>query len=224
MLAIVPARMSSRRLPGKALLNLADRPLLAWTVSRLQAAHTIDGVTVATSTDAGDDPIADFCARAGISVHRGPLDDVATRCAQAAVAAHAPAFVRISGDSPFIDPAIVDRAVSLYQNDDCDIVSNVLIRTFPKGQSVEVLRTTTFLNACQAMVDDRDREHVTRVYYEMPARYRMISFTSGSEDGQVQLAVDTGYDVEWATRLIAQTSGRLPGWRELVRIKATLEV
>lgn len=221
MLIVVQARMTSRRLPGKVLMELAGRPTLWWTISRLRAAEEASRLVVATSDHATDDPIVDFCGREGVACHRGPLDQVADRFAAVARAAEADAFVRICGDSPLIDPAIVDQAIALYRDHDCDLVTNVLTRTFPVGQSVEVLRAEPFYRACATMTDD-EREHVTRCYYAAPERFHVVGFTSGMEAGAVRQAVDTAEDFTAIERLIAAAGGKPGGWNELLSQQGSL--
>lgn len=216
MLAIIQARLSSHRLPGKVLKALAGRPMLAWTVERVRAAETVTELVVATSNQSDDDAVADFCKSQGVRCHRGPLDDVAERFAQVVRALDAPAFVRLTGDAPLIDPAVIDMAVKLYQAGAWDLVSNVLARSFPKGQSVEVLRADTFLAACAAMTDLADREHVTRFLHNNRDRYRTVNFTSGVDAGAVQMSVDTSEDFAMAQQLVAASGGNPGGWRSLL--------
>lgn len=216
MLAIVQARLSSTRLPGKMLMDLCGKPLLARVVERLLQARLVRQVVVATSTDASDDAIAAFCARHAIKCQRGPLDDVAERFRGAAVSEAAQAFVRISGDSPLLDPALVDQAIRYYQHGDCDLVTNVFVRTFPKGQSVEVVRFAAFERLCGSMADDAEREHATSGFYAHPHDFCIVSFTSGMDAGSVNLSVDTPEDFARVQRLI-ETAGNQPrGWRELL--------
>ena len=222
MLCIVQSRMSSRRLPGKAMLDVKGRALVGRVVDRLMQAQRLSRIIVATSDRADDQPIVDFCAREDIQCVRGPLDDVAGRFRHVVEQVGARAFVRISGDSPFIDPALVDRAVSCFQQGECDLVTNVPLRTFPKGQSVEVLLAETFRRACQAMTTDGQREHVTGIYYEHPETYRTLSFTSGVAFGRINLTVDTQEDVA-VIEAILERSGHQPGgWREVSEVYRTL--
>ena len=219
MLAIIQARMSSRRLPGKVLKPLAGVPMIQRVADRVAAAPGIAKVVLATSRDASDDAVADYCAKAGITCHRGPLDDVSARFIQAAHAEGAPAFVRITGDSPLMDPALVGQAVTLYEEGDWDLVSNVLVRSFPIGQSVEVLRLSTF-EAVQARISDpAHREHVTQYYYAHPDQFRIYCFTGGGEAASVQLSVDTPEDFAAVTALIERSNGTPGGWRELAAMK-----
>lgn len=219
MLAIIQARMSSRRLPGKVLKPLAGVPMIQRVADRVAAAPGIAKVVLATSRDASDDAVADYCAKAGITCHRGPLDDVSARFIQAAHAEGAPAFVRITGDSPLMDPALVGQAVTLYEEGDWDLVSNVLVRSFPIGQSVEVLRLSTF-EAVQARISDpAHREHVTQYYYAHPDQFRIHGFIGGGEAASVQLSVDTPEDFAAVTALIERSNGTPGGWRELAAMK-----
>jgi spore coat polysaccharide biosynthesis protein SpsF len=216
MLVIVQARLSSIRLPGKMLMDLCGRPLLGRVVDRLGRAQHVSRIVVATSDASSDEAIARFCAREGIACHRGPLEDVAERFRQAASQAAAPAFVRISGDSPLIDPALVDRAIGYFRQEECDLVTNVLVRSFPKGQSVEVLRTATFARLCDTLADGDHREHVTKAYYQAPAGFRIVSFTSGVDAGTANLSVDTPEDFARVRALLEGCADRPGGWRELL--------
>lgn len=116
MLAIIQARFSSHRLPGKVLKPLAHLPLLGWTVQRLQQCELLSNVVLATSDATTDDPVAEYGQQLGVEVYRGSLNDVATRFCQVVTARRADAFVRVCGDSPLIDPALVDQAIALYHD------------------------------------------------------------------------------------------------------------
>jgi spore coat polysaccharide biosynthesis protein SpsF len=174
--AVVHARMGSARLPGKVLIDLAGRPTLAWLLERLQHAAQLDALVVTTSTELADDPIESFCAERSLTVHRGPLDDLAARVLGAAEACGLDALVRVNGDSPLLDQRLVDRGVALLRAGDVDLVSNVRPRSFPPGQSVEVLRTSVLRLAVERMRDDGDREHVTAWLYRHPGDVRILRF------------------------------------------------
>jgi spore coat polysaccharide biosynthesis protein SpsF len=216
MLAIVQARLSSHRLPGKVLKDLCGKPMLAWTLERVRAAKLVTNLVVATSSEGDDDAVAAFCAGQGVTCHRGPLDDVAERFAQVVRAETAFAFLRITGDAPLIDPAVMDMAIGLYQAGKWDLVSNVLVRSFPIGQSVEVVRSDTFLKALAEMNDPAEREHVTQFLHKNRTRYRTVNFTSGADAASVQMSVDTPEDFATAQYLVARSGGRPGGWRDLL--------
>jgi spore coat polysaccharide biosynthesis protein SpsF len=174
--AVVHARMGSSRLPGKVLADLAGRPTLAWLLERLQHAAQLDALIVATSTEPVDDPIERFCAARSLTVHRGPLDDLAARVLGATETSGLDALACVNGDSPLLDQRLVDRGVALLRSNDVDLVSNVRPRSFPPGQSVEVLRTSALRLAVERMDDDSDREPVTAWLYRHPDEVRILRF------------------------------------------------
>jgi spore coat polysaccharide biosynthesis protein SpsF len=193
VLVIIQARISSVRLPGKVLLPLADRPMLARLIDRLKMAKRVDEIIVATSTATDDDSIAGFCANTGVRCFRGQLDDVAERLAQAAEGADAEAFARINGDSPLMCPAIVDAVIELYETQDIDLATNVQKRTFPRGLSVEVMRVRA-LRRIQKLMRPGEAEHVTPAFYRCASDFRIANLASGNDWGAIQMSVDTPED------------------------------
>lgn len=219
MLAIVQARLSSARLPGKVLRELAGQPMLGRVHSRLSCARHLSQIIVATSDDPSDDAICDYCRAQAIAYDRGPLDNVAQRFLDCAHRARADAFLRICADSPLIDPALVDQAIALHATGNADLTTNTQQRTFPKGQSVEIVRTAALADALQKMQDVADQEHVTRYLYQHPDQYRIQNFASDEPFGEVQLSVDTQADFD-AIAAILQQAGDQITWRQAAELRS----
>lgn len=211
--------MTSRRLPGKVLKPLAGRPMLAHTLERLGRCRRADGLVVAASDDPADDPIADFLSAAKIPCFRGSLDDVAGRMAAAASAVGADSLVRICGDSPFIDPRIVDDAIATFMSDRCDLVTNVSPRTFPRGMSVEVIATSVLADIAGRDLTAAQREHVTTYFYDNPAEFGIVAVTRPDPLDAYGFVVDEPADFERAEQLIASIGAGYAamGLEQLVR-------
>ena len=109
--AIIQARMTSTRLPGKVLADLAGQPLLEYMIARVRRARRLDGLCVATTENRADDPVADLCDKLGVAVFRGDETDVLGRFAGAADTAQADTIVRLTADCPVIDPTVIDQAI-----------------------------------------------------------------------------------------------------------------
>ena len=202
--AIVQARTSSTRLPGKVLRDVAGKPLLAYVVERLQHAKSVDRVVVATSAERSDDAIESLCRARGVDCHRGPGDDVAGRILGAVHAVDSHVAVRISGDSPLLDQHLIDHAVSLLEDDEKDLSTNVYpTRTFPHGQSVEAFRAEALERGYALAADASDLEHVTPVFYRHAAEFRIASFTREPDLGDLRLVVDTQEDFERFARVVS---------------------
>lgn len=187
--------MSSRRLPGKVLEEVGGRPLLAYLLERLEHSRGSLTIVVATSLDPTDDPIASYCKEYGIRCFRGSLEDVAGRFVDLIKEYSFDAFVRISGDSPLLDQELVDKGIGLFLEGGHDLVSNVLVRTFPKGQSVEVIDAKVFIDAYPHMETRSEKEHVTPFFYKRSDKYRIRLFKSGRDYSSLQLSVDTREDM-----------------------------
>jgi spore coat polysaccharide biosynthesis protein SpsF len=203
--------MTSRRLPGKILMKLVDRPMLDFTVESLRHARHLDGVMVATSTHGTDDATAQFAIGRGLRCHRGSLDDVASRLLHAAQEAEADAIVRVNGDSPLLDPALVDEGIASYQANDADIATNVRPRTYPKGQSVEVISVAALRRAIARMTLPNEREHVTPYFYSHPEDFSIASFVTDPPHADAQLSVDDAADFARCAAIIAAMPA--PPWR-----------
>jgi spore coat polysaccharide biosynthesis protein SpsF len=205
LIAVVPARLSSARLPGKVLQPLCGHPMLFHTIERLRSVGHLDQVVIATSTAPTDDPIVTFAEKYGVYCWRGPLNDVLKRIWEVAVALNAEAVVRVSGDSPLIDPALVRTAIDLFLEHRPNLMTNVFPRSFPKGQSVEILSRSCLDRLNMEAQDAADREHVTRYAYARPDRYIIENFTAVQPRPDLQLSVDTQEDLEQADALLTAT-------------------
>ncbi len=223
---VIQARMGSRRLPGKVLLPLAGRPILEHVVRRVRACAAAGPVTVATSTAADDDAIAAWCLGAGVPVVRGSLDHVAQRFVAAADAAGLSAAVRITADSPLIDPALIDAVCRLYRTGAAvgpiDLATNVFPRGFPKGQSVEVITVDSLRRQLPSLTEPDLREHITTIFYRHPERFTIRALRAPGTFADEQFSVDTADDLARADALLR----RVPhwdagcGWAELRAVAA----
>ncbi|MDP6668198.1 MAG: NTP transferase domain-containing protein, partial [Dehalococcoidia bacterium] len=136
---IVQARLSSSRLPGKVLLEIAGKSMIERVLERAAAITGVDTVIVATTTNAEDDPIASEAARLGVPAFRGHPTDVLDRFYRAANANDANAIVRITADCPLLDPRIAERVVRQFLHTETDYCSNIRPPTYPDGLDTEVL-------------------------------------------------------------------------------------
>lgn len=204
---IVLARMDSRRLPGKVLRRLGDRPILFHVIDRVLKVEVADKLVVATSDRAVDDPIADAVSERAC-VYRGPADDVALRCFECAEAHGFSRFCRISADSPFIDPGLVSRLIRMHREHDLDIATNLAPRSYPYGVSAEVLSSTAMRRVLAETEDAEDREHVTRYIYSHQERFRLMNVCSPNDNHRgVRLVVDDANDLRRAQWIVSRLAG-----------------
>jgi spore coat polysaccharide biosynthesis protein SpsF (cytidylyltransferase family) len=158
VVAIIQARMSSSRLPGKVLMPLANKPVLAHIVERLSYCKMVEKIVVATTDKDSDDPVVDYCVNNNIDYYRGSLDDVLDRYYQAAKIYHADPIVRITGDCPVIDPVVVDAVITGYLSGEYDCYG--LGGEFPDGLDCTVFSFSAIEKAWKEAKLQSEREHV----------------------------------------------------------------
>ena len=122
VVAVIQARMGSARLPGKVLKPIAGKPLLWHIVHRLKACRLLEEIAVATSVSPADEAIVEWCNAQGVTVIRGPENDVLARYARAAEKLDADIIVQVSSDAPFIDAGFVDHLIATLIEQDGDYV------------------------------------------------------------------------------------------------------
>ena len=222
-LAIVQARMSSSRLPGKVLADVGGETVLALLLARLSRAESVGRIVVATSDRDDDAPVAAEAERAGAGVHRGPLDDVLARFA-GAMEGHDDTIVRITGDCPLVDPALVDAVVALLdEHPDSVYASNVEPRSFPIGLDVEAVRADTLRDLAASATDPADREHVTLAIRRDPDRYPREVLSSGRSGlDALRWTIDSSDDLERVRAIVAALGDRrhTAGWEEILAVPA----
>lgn len=218
VVAIVQARMTSSRLPGKVLADLAGAPMLAQQLRRVAAARSLDEVVVATTVNATDDAVAAVAAAEGARVFRGDEGDVLGRYAAAAAEAGADVVVRITADCPLIAPEVIDRVVEAL-TPDADYASNVVERTFPHGLDCEALHRATLERVDALGESAAAREHVTWfINEERPELFERVSVVDDEDNSDLRWTVDLPEDLERAREIYARfgLAERILPYRELV--------
>jgi spore coat polysaccharide biosynthesis protein SpsF len=201
---IVQARMTSSRLPGKVMMDLAGRPMLSQQIRRLKACREMDEIVIATTTNSTDDPVVALAETEGLRWFRGSESDVLSRYVGAAHEAKAEIVVRITADCPLIDPEQSDAVVSGLSEvtSEYDYASNCLTRTLPKGLDTEALFLDT-LDRVNRMATSRSaREHVTWfIHTERPDLFAFRSITSEEDNSDLRWTVDTLADFQSVTKI-----------------------
>lgn len=159
--AIIQARMTSTRLPGKVLMDFAGKPALQHMLERVSKSRRLASICVATTANADDDPVADLCEKMSVPVFRGDEHDVLGRYVLAAERCNADPVVRLTADCPMHDAEVIDAAIAMYCAGGYDYVSNAMRRTYPDGLDVEVMSRATLERTAAEATHPFLREHVT---------------------------------------------------------------
>jgi spore coat polysaccharide biosynthesis protein SpsF len=236
IVAIIQGRMSSSRLPGKILADIAGQPMLSRVYVRTARAKTLNKVIFATTTDPSDDPVAEYCDFAGIPFTRGSLYDVLDRYYQAAKSAKADIVVRITADCPVIDPELIDNVVNTLIEGEYDFACNRLpppwTRTYPIGLDVEACTFKVLKKAWKEAKEPQHREHAMPYFYEgvkltrqsrtletgvSPHGFNVALLHHTTDFGDYRWTVDTPEDLQFMREVYARFDRRDDfTWKEVL--------
>ena len=217
--ASIQARMMSTRLPGKVLAELGGKPMLLFQIERLMTSNMIDDVIVATSTNPADDAIADLCIAEGIKCFRGDENDVLGRVAAAVHYFNIDVHVECFGDSPLVDPALIDEMVTTMISSETpvDIVTNCHKSTYPAGMEAYIYKANCLHEVNDEISkNDKFREHCGFNLLRHRDRYFLLEIEAPQDRyfPELFLEVDELKDLE-TLRLVHETfiKLKLPEYR-----------
>jgi len=200
-LAILQARMSSTRLPGKVMEPILGRPMIERQIERLMRCRRVDQLIVATSDRQDDDILEALCRRIGAPCFRGDLENVLDRFYQAAKLYHPEHVVRLTGDCPLTDPGLIDELINFYLDSQCDYASNCQEPTLPDGLDAEIFSFAALAQTWKEAVLPSHLEHVTSFIRSHPERFKIGHYKYHRELSNLRWTVDESEDLEFARRV-----------------------
>ena len=187
---VIFARLSSKRLKNKVIKKIGGKTLLEWIVHRLKLINLNYDIILATSINNSDDKLIELAKKIKIKFFRGSLNDVLNRACSCCKEYNLKNIVRICGDSPLIDPYLVEKLIE-YKIDDLDVVTNVFPRTFPKGMSCEVISSEALYKADIMAKTKFSREHITNFFYQNSNQFKILNIKNDDNlDNKFNLAID----------------------------------
>ena len=194
--------MNSSRLPGKVMLDLCGKTVLAHVVDRVLACERVDEVVVATTEHPHDQRIVAEAENLGVRVYRGSEDDVLERFFKAAKKFDAEILVRVTADCPLFDPRLLTRMYAEFERislaDSPNLyLSNTRIRTYPRGLDAEIFNFPALELAHKEARQAFEREHVTPYMYQHPKKFALYSFKGGEDFSDFRWTLDTPEDYQF---------------------------
>lgn len=218
MLCIIQARYSSKRLRGKVLKKIYGLSILERVYNQVKKSRKVSKIIIATSNQEDDKKIIKFCKVKKISYFAGPLNNVLRRFYLILKNRNYKSFVRISSDSPFMDPKLIDKGINLFNQNDYDLVTNVFKRSFPKGFSIEVIKTNIILNSISKIKKKEFKEHVTTFFYKNFKNYKIKNFYNKTDKSDINLSIDTKDDLDRAKKIIKFCKNRIFSLNYILKI------
>jgi len=217
--AIVQARMGSTRFPKKVMQPISGVPMIGILLERLSKAQHIQEIVVATSDDPRNDPLCEYVRSLGYRAFRGSEQDVLDRYYVAARESAAETVIRITGDCPLIDPAVVDAIIAKFAGSELDYMSNVSPPTFPDGLDTEIFTFSALERAWRSASAPRAREHVTPFIRESGG-FACANFANGTDASNERWTVDEPEDLELIRAIFHHFEPRHDfGWAEVMALR-----
>ena len=215
---ITQARLGSKRLPKKVMLQISDKSLLEIHLERLKQAKEIDKIIVASTTNKSDELIYNKSIKLGFDCYRGSEENVLDRFYNAVKDYNPKWIVRVTSDCPLIDPILVDSVIKFVKKSDKDYGSNVLIEHFPDGQDIEVFKFSALKKAWEMATLKSELEHVTPFIknnsdFNGKDIFSSINFPCKKNYSKIRMTVDEKEDVE-LIKVLVENLGFKCTWEE----------
>jgi len=194
ILAVVQARMTSTRLPGKVMKKIIDKPMIYYLLERLKYAKGIDKIVVATTTNRTDDVLAKYVESLGVDVFRGSENDVLDRFYKTALKYNPTHIARVTGDCPLIDPQIVNKLISFYIKEKIDYAG--LRPKFAEGLDFSILTFDALKTIWESAEMESEREHVTLYIRNNKKNFKFKKLKKKRDDSDYRITVDEPEDFE----------------------------
>jgi len=209
--AILQARMTSSRLPGKVMLEINNKPMIYWQAQRILRVKEIDKVVVATSLDESDDSLEEYLTSVGLEVFRGSLVDVHSRFLSIINSnPNSRTFLRLTGDCPLVMPLLVSEMLSEFEQGSFDYYSNILQPTYPDGLDVEIFSRDSFLTMSRYELSSLDKEHVTLRYRDSESRFNIANKSNSNDLSNLRWTVDYEEDYLFVKGIFEHFRGSEP--------------
>lgn len=198
--AIIQARMTSTRLPGKVLKEVLGRPLLSYQIERLRRVKEIEQIVLATTTNQEDDPIVALCEKEGVLLYRGSEDDVLDRYYKAATQYNADPILRVTADCPLLDVDVFRLTIETFQSGKFDYVQTG--QSFAEGLDCEIVSYSALNRAAQEAKLKSEREHVTLYIRKHPELFCIKILENTTDDSKYRITIDEPQDFKVVRAII----------------------
>ena len=190
VIAIIQARISSSRLPAKAMLDINGKTVLTRVIDRIKKVKIIDETWIATSDTSSDNIIEASISKKDVKIFRGSLHNVFQRFIDLVKIANPTYIVRVTGDNPLTEPTFIYQAIKEIKEKNADYVS---LDQIPYGSGIEVFRASSFLSIQEEELDEYDKEHVTAFLYKNPKKFKILQILPEEylQRPDIRLTLDT---------------------------------
>ena len=195
--------MGSTRFPGKIMMKLDEKfTVLDYVIRQLGHSKLLENIIIATTHLEQDDVIVEYAKNNGLAYFRGEPLDVLDRYYKCARKFSLDVIVRMTSDAPFLDPTIVDKVISKFQETGCDFVSNNITRTYPIGIDAEIFSMKALEKTWKEAELPSEREHVTSFMKKNKENFKLYNLENNQKIPIYRLTIDRKEDLEFLRAIV----------------------
>ena len=202
---IVYARTGSKRFPNKVTTNIyQNKKLLEIILEKLKTSKFNHNIIVATTDKKRDKKIINICKSYGVEFFRGSENNVFLRTQKCIKRFKLDYFARICGDRPLLDVVLMDKMIKLILKKKYDIVTNALVKSYPKGLTCEVANCKIFKNINSKSLLPSEKEHLFNFFYKKK-RYKIVNLKKkfNKKFININFSIDTKNDLKRIKKIIS---------------------
>jgi spore coat polysaccharide biosynthesis protein SpsF len=207
-LAVLQARMSSSRLPGKVMKFINGKPMIFYQINRILQSEKVDDLIVATSIDKSDDSLVEYLIEQNIKVYRGDLLNVFSRFCEIERIKKPSAIIRLTADCPFTMPQLIDQMVDVFYKEEVDYLSNTLQLTYPDGVDIEIIKNGVLEKLGSLQLSDLEKEHVTLGIINHSNLFLTKNFSNSVDISHYRWTVETEEDFNFVNNIFCHFTGK----------------
>ncbi|MBI4059787.1 glycosyltransferase family protein [Candidatus Giovannonibacteria bacterium] len=203
VLAVIQTRMTSTRLPGKALADISGKPNTQWIIERLRAARGLDGVILGITDQKADDPLEELAQKTNIPVFRGRNEELVEMYHKIAKKFEADAILRVTGDCPLADPDLADDLIKVFRKapGKYDYLTNVFPATWPDGLDLHLYPRRSLEYLYKNMDAIRHRYTLDLNFMESPGKFKIYNLASSQNLSALRWTLDWPEDLEFIRKV-----------------------
>ena len=178
---IIEARLGSKRLPDKIIYRIRKYLFLEYLIKRLKLCKNINEIIIATTNLPQDNKIVQIAKKHNVKFFRGSEQNVLKRVIDTAKYFKCKTIARVTSDCPIIDVNIIDQAVQMFKLNECDYLSNALIRSYPDGMDIEIFKLKTLIKSSKFAKSKKSKEWITWSIRKNPKIFKHINLIAPPE-------------------------------------------
>lgn len=210
VIALIQARMGSKRLPEKAMLLIGGRTVIETIVKRLKHSTEIDDIILSTSDSPENDVLVKHARTIGLKVHRGSENDLVSRHLGALQQIGADAMIKVTADAPLVDPELVDRMVTMYREKHgaIDFMTNCLPPTYPDGMDLD-MTPRVVLEKLNVEATPFVKEYFAAHMMENPEKFRVVNMKNDADLSFLRWTLDYPEDLMFIKKVFDHFGDKL---------------